>query len=234
MKVRDRVVIVTGASSGIGKATAELLAAKGAQVALTARSVGKMKKMAKDMPDSFVVGADLRKRPELRAMVRRVFAHYGRIDILMNIAGQGMRAPVRYTHVDDFHKLIALNLYAPLLTMQAVIPIMEKQGSGVIVNISSEITMGIYPPYAAYAATKSALTTISKAARVELGGAGIEVITVYPDLTATNFHKNLIPSRVRFEGEEEEEFDLSQADPPEKVANAIVEAVERGLAERTL
>ena len=231
MKVKDKVVIVTGASSGIGKATVELFARKGAKVALVARSVAKMKKIAAKVPGSFVVGADLRKRQDIKRMVKEIHAHYGRIDVLINDAGQGMRSPVRYTHVDDFHQLITLNLYAPLLAMQAVIPIMGEQGGGTIVNISSEITMGIYPPYAAYAATKAALTTISKTARVELADRAIDVITVYPDLTRTNFHKNLIPSRVPLE---EPEFDLSDADPPEKVAAAILEALEKGIADQML
>jgi short-subunit dehydrogenase len=231
MDVDGKVVIVTGASSGIGKATAQLLARRGARVVLAARSIAAMRKIAGKMPDSLVVGVDLRRRNDVRRMVRETLARYGRIDVLVNNAGQGMIAPVEHSHVGDVHRLVTLNVYAPLLAMQAVVPVMSAQGSGAIVNIASKIIMGTYPPFAAYTATKAAVAAISKIARVELKGRGIVVSTVYPDLTRTNFNRNLIRCRVPFEMEE---LDMSDADPPEKVAAAVLEALEKGLARKIL
>jgi NADP-dependent 3-hydroxy acid dehydrogenase YdfG len=231
LEVQNKVVIVTGASSGIGKATAMLFASKGARVVLAARSVGVMKKIAAKMPDSLVVGVDLRKRSDVRRMVREAHRRYGRIDVLVNDAGQGMAAPVEHSHIDDVHRLVTLNLYAPLLAMQAVIPLMSAQGAGAIVNIASKIIMDSYPPFAAYTATKAGLAAISKIARLELADRGIVVSTVYPDLTATNFNKNLIPCRVPFDMPE---LDMSEADPPEKVAARVLSAVEGGAAEEIL
>jgi len=180
MEINDKVVIVTGASSGIGRATAELFGKNGAKVALAARSIDKLGAISASIADSLVVPVDMTKRDEVRLMVQKIYDHYGRLDILINNAGRGLRSSVEHIDHDDFAYIMSLNVYGPLVAMQSAIPIMRKQGSGTIVNISSQVARATYPGLSAYAATKSALTVISLTARKELAEDGIAVSVIYP------------------------------------------------------
>jgi NAD(P)-dependent dehydrogenase (short-subunit alcohol dehydrogenase family) len=130
MDVQDRVVIVTGASRGIGLATSRLLGSLGAKIALVARSEGALKRAAAEIPGSRVVRAELRRRDEITSMVQAVQADFGKVEILVNVAGQGMFAPVESIDVDQFREIMDLNVYGALMTMQAVIPMMRAQGEG--------------------------------------------------------------------------------------------------------
>jgi NAD(P)-dependent dehydrogenase (short-subunit alcohol dehydrogenase family) len=231
MDVKDKVALITGASTGIGKATAELFAARGAKVALAARSVDKLKEISSGLPDSLAVPIDMRNPKEVRRMVRDTHAHYGRLDVLVNNAGQGLRSPIESIDLADLSHVMSLNLYGPLIAMQAAIPLMRKQGYGTIVNISSGVTRANYPTLAGYAATKSALNMITLTARNELARDGITVSLVYPGLTATDFAKHSLPS-----GPELKALPNSpiEADSPLLVAERILEAVETGAAEVVL
>lgn len=231
MDIKGKVVLVTGASAGIGKATALLFGREGARVALAARSVDAMNKIASELKDSFVVGIDLSKPKAAREMVRRTQEHYGRLDVLINNAGQGYHVPIELVDVDDFAAEMGLNVYAPLVAMQAAIPIMRQQGGGAIVNISSMVTKNVYPSLAPYAATKCALNMLSMTAREELKKDGIIVSLVRPSLTDTRFRFNTIKSRAEFESTL---GSLPAGDPPEKVAAVILEAVKTGAAELNL
>jgi short-subunit dehydrogenase len=126
---------------------------------------------------------------------------------------------------------MTLNVYGPLLAMQAVIPLMRKQGGGAIVNISSMLTKMAISGLSAYTATKSALNMLTLTARAELAADGITVSLVYPGLTATDFRQRAIQSKVQFQ---RPAFPMPAADPPEKVAAKILEAVETGVAEIAL
>ena len=140
MDVRGKVVLVTGASEGIGAATARLLTARGAKVALAARSIDKLNELTGELDGSYAVKADLTQPESITAMVEAVVEHYGRIDVLVNNAGRALRAPVSDVKIADFQNIIDLNLYGPLSAMQAVIPHMRKQGGGSIVNVSSNVS----------------------------------------------------------------------------------------------
>jgi short-subunit dehydrogenase len=225
MDIKGKVVLITGASSGIGKVTAELLAKKGAKVALAARSVDKLKAMAATMTDSLVVPADMTKQREVRQMVKETYKHYGRLDVLINNAGRGMLVPIELTDLKDFADIISLNVYGPLLAMQAVIPIMRKQGGGTIINVSSMVTKNVYPILGAYASTKSALNMLSLTARKELANDKIIVSLVHPKLTATNFARNAVKSKVEFEAPSRQ---MPEADPPEKVAECVIKIIQTG------
>jgi short-subunit dehydrogenase len=233
MDIKGKVVLITGASAGIGKVTAELFAREGAKVVLSARSADKLRELSAGMPDSFVVKADMTKRDDIGRMVDATLEHYGRIDVLINNAGRGMYTPVEHIDVDDMAALMNLNVYAPIIAMQAVIPVMRKQGGGAIVNISSGTTRAAFPNIAPYAATKMALNMITLVARKELAEDGIVVSLVYPGLTATDFRKNAAPVKVS-----PKQFTSSgqmpKADPPEKVALAILGIVQSGAAEVVL
>jgi short-subunit dehydrogenase len=230
MEIKGKVVLITGASAGIGKVTAELLGREGARVALSARSVDKLEEIAAGMTDAFVVPADMTKPDEVRGMVRKTFGHYGRLDVLINNAGQGYHVPFEFINIDDLAGIMALNVYGPVVAMQAVIPIMRKQGGGAIVNISSQVSRAIFPSLSPYAATKCALNMISLTARKELAGDGIAVSVVYPGLTDTDFRKNAVRGKVAFTPPAH----LPVADPPEKVAAAILKIIKSGSAEEML
>jgi short-subunit dehydrogenase len=231
MNIKGKVVLITGASAGIGKVTAELFGGKGAKVALAARSVDRLGEIAAKIAGSFVVGVDMTRFDEVRRMVKETYGHYGRLDVLINNAGQGYQSPLESIDPADLAYLMSLNVYGPLIAMQAVIPIMRRQHEGTIVNISSGVTKIVFPNISAYAATKSALNMISLTARKELAADGITVCLVYPGLTDTDFRKNAIRSKAPFTPPV---GNLPAADPPEAVAQSILHAVETGQAEEVL
>ncbi len=228
MNVRDRVVIVTGASSGIGLATAKLLVKQGAKVALVSRSMEKLEKLSAELPNSIAIRADMTRIPEIKRMIDKTHEHFGRVDILINNAGQGYDAPVEKTDIDTFHYIFDLDVIGPLVAMQQVIPIMRKQGGGAIINISSGTALMYLPNMSAYSASKRALAGISLTAREELKMDNITVTVVYPYITLTEFEKNTIEAA----GENEEQGSSPfPADTADYVAQKILDGIESGEAE---
>lgn len=232
MQISGKVVVVTGASGGIGLATARLLGSRGAKVVLAARNEERLRAAAAEIPGSLAVRADLRKAEDIRALVERTVEHFGRIDCLVNNAGQDFNAPVEEIDPDDFRSILQLNLIGALEAMQAVIPIMRRQGSGAIVNVSSGTTKMILTGSAGYSSSKAALNHLSLVAREELAPEGIAVSLIYPYITATDLEKNAI-------GADEHSTagppaGIPPADPPEKVAEAILRLIESGEAELSL
>jgi len=223
--VRDKVAIVTGASSGIGLATARLLTERGAKVALVARSLNKLEALSRELPGSFVAPADMTVEEEVRKMVARALDHYGHIDILVNCAGRGYDAPVEHIDVDTLRAIFQLDVVGPLVAMQTVIPIMRRQGGGAIVNVSSGTSLMNLPNMSPYSSLKRALNALSLAAREELKSDGIVVSVVYPYMTATDFEENTIKDS-HIQWEEEGVDDLAPPDPPEHTARKILEAIE--------
>ena len=194
MNVKGKVVIVTGASSGIGEATAKLLTKRGAKVALAARSKEKLLKLSKELPDSRVFLTDMISATDVKEMVTRVYKHFGRVDILVNNAGRGYDASTEHIELTKLHELFDLDFVGPLVAMQAVIPIMRKQRGGAIVNISSGTALMALPHMGAYSSIKRALVGISLTAREELKADHITVSVIYPFMTATSFEKNTMRS----------------------------------------
>ena len=125
MDVKDKVAIVTGASSGIGLATAKLLSERGAKVVLSARTFSVLKRTSENLPDSFPVKADMTKTADIKRMVNKTVEHFGRIDILVNNAGRGFFAPVEQIDPAKYRYILELNLVAPVIAMQQVIPVMH-------------------------------------------------------------------------------------------------------------
>jgi short-subunit dehydrogenase len=228
MDIKNKVVIVTGASSGIGHAAAKLFSEKGAKLALVARSKEKLEQFAMELRDSVAVPADMTKPDEIKEMVKQAKAHFGRIDALINCAGQGYDAPVERTDLAVFQHIFDLDVVGPLVAMQQVIPIMRRQGGGAIMNVSSGTALMYLPNNGAYSAMKRALASISLTAREELKPDGIVVSVVYPFVTLTDFEKNTIkdPSLPQ---EEPEEGELPfKPDTAEYAAQKIFEGVESG------
>jgi short-subunit dehydrogenase len=230
MNLEDRVVIVTGASSGIGLATTRLLAKRGAKLVLVSRSREKLERLSAELPNSLAVPADMTRISEIEGMVRKAMERFGRIDVLVNCAGQGYDAPVEKTDVDTFHRIFDLDVVGPLVAMELVIPVMRKQGGGVIVNVSSGTALMYLPYNGAYSGLKRALANISLTAREELKGDNIVVSVVYPYMTLTDFEKNTIKDAVP-EGGEEDGGPPFPADTAEYVAQKILEGIESGEAE---
>jgi short-subunit dehydrogenase len=229
MDVRNKIAIITGASSGIGLATARLLAEKGAKLALVSRSKEKLEKLSREIPNSLAVPADMTKITEIKNMIEQTQEHFGRIDILINCAGQGYDAPMEKTNINTFHYIFDLDVVGPLVAMQQVIPIMRKQGGGTIINISSGTALMHLPNMSAYSSLKRALADISLTAREELKKDNITVSVMYPFMTLTDFEKNTIKDSVP----EEEEQGPSQYSPDtaEYAAQKILEGIESGEAE---
>src|ERR1035437_8248431 len=121
MEIDGAVVIVTGASSGIGAATARLAAGRGAKVVLAARRSDRISALAAELPNALAVTTDVRDPAQLVALVAATLDRYGRVDVLVNNAGQGLHVPVEQVRLEDLRSVIELNFYAPLLAMQAVI-----------------------------------------------------------------------------------------------------------------
>jgi short-subunit dehydrogenase len=228
MELKGAVVIVTGASSGIGAATARLIAAEGATVVLTARRADRLRALSAELPGSSAVPTDVRDPDAVRRLVQTAVDQHGRIDVLVNNAGQGLHVPIAEVKLDDLRAVTELNLYAPLVAMQAVLPIMRRQGGGAIVNVSSATSRMVLPGLGAYSATKAALNMISEVARREWAADGIVVSLVYPGVTATEFHSSLRAGGIVGGGHG------PAPQPPERVAEAIVAVIRSGEAEAFL
>lgn len=229
MTIKGKVVIITGSSSGIGLATAELLATKGAKIALIARSKSKLEEIQKKIPRSKVFLCDVTKEKDLRKVIGEVATHFGKIDILINNAGRGYDSFIENIDITKFEELYALLLRAPLIAMQEVIPVMVREGEGAIVNVSSGTSLLAIPTLGAYSSLKRALNGLSLTASNELKKDNIQVSVVYPYITATNFYKNVMghPRKVA----ERRGEDIPPPDRAEYVAEKILEAILTGKEE---
>lgn len=230
MNIKDKIVIVTGASSGIGKATAELLTSKGTKVALASRSTEKLIELSKKLPGSFVVPVDMTKTESIIKMIEDTKQHYGRIDILVNNAGRGGSwENVENININDFEDLLELNVMGPIVAMQQVIPIMREQNEGVIINIGSGTVKTIREGGSVYPGTKILLQYVSKVARKELEKDNIVVSIIHPFITKTNFFTNM--ERKGSEVPSITKNLIALSDEPEKVADSILSAIETGIEE---
>ena len=227
MEIKDRVFIVTRASSGIGLSTATALSDRGAKVALLARSTDLLRVLAQKLPGSLPVTADVTQFDRVREAVRRVHSHYGRIDGLINNAGRSYAASVEEIDPATFDEIFHLNVLGPIVAMQAVIPLMRTQGAGSIVNINSGTAFMTIPQYSVYSSSKRALLGFSLTARTELEKDRIVVSEVYPFVTATNFGKNRMGNPAR--GGPSTHY--ADGDKPEFVAGLVLQAVEEGQAQ---
>jgi len=184
-----RVAIVTGASSGIGEASAERLALRGFSVVLSARRAERMEAVAKRIVsnggNAFVFPADLAKEVHTQELVENTMQKWGRIDVLINNAGYGKSGPTEYLTRDDVRAQFEVNVFAPFQLCTLVVPIMRKQGEGRIINISSVNSRLAVPMGGLYSASKAAMELLTDAFRIELAPLGIRVILVIPGTTNT-------------------------------------------------
>ena len=227
MQIKDHVFIVTGASSGIGLATAMALSDRGAKVALLARSSDALQEWAQKLPGSLPVTVDMTQFDRVREAVGAVHQHYGHVDGLINNAGRSYAASVEEIDPVLFDEIFHLNVLGPIVAMQAVIPLMRAHGEGSIVNVNSGTAFMTVPQYSVYSSSKRALLGFSLTARAELEKDRIVVSEIYPFITATNFGKN----RVGNPAGGGPTANYADGDTPESVADLILQAIEQGQAQ---
>ncbi len=222
----DQVVIVTGASSGIGAATAAAFAAEGARVALTApeRERPALEALAGRLRAQghtcLVVAVDVTNGDQVAALAEQVVGKWERIDVLVNNAGVGYHGPFETMSLQDFEKVLQINLLGAVRCLYAVVPVMIAQRRGQIINIASAHSRRAHPRYAAYSASKYALRGLSDVLRVELAQHGIDVLTYCPPYTESKFFDNVLHTVGRIKP-------ARAGATPETVANGIVSAAWR-------
>lgn len=216
--------LVTGASSGIGAATATALAKEGVGVALLARRKERLEALAGEIHrgggDALVCPGDVTDPVAIQAAVEEMLGRWGRIDLLVNNAGQVLAAPLEATTAEELRRLLEVNLVSVLTATRAVLPAMRRQGSGHIVNVSSVVGRRGIPLRSAYSATKFAMVGLTECLRQELRGTGIHVTLVYPIYTTeTELHEVQV-QKVRT-------VPRGPVQSAKQVANAIVRCVRR-------
>jgi NADP-dependent 3-hydroxy acid dehydrogenase YdfG len=217
--------LVTGASSGIGEATALALAAEGALVALAARRIDRLDELAgrirRDGGQALPVEADVADEAQATAMVGRVLAEFGRLDLLLNIAGVGVAAPFQNTTTAEYRRMFDVNVLGTLYAIHAALPAMLKQGRGHIVVMSSGTGRYIHPS-TVYSGAKHAVSAMAESLRREVGKDGVRVTSIEPGAVKTEFVSHMRPD-VR--ASVEQRLGAMQQLESEDVAAAILYAV---------
>jgi len=228
LSISGKVAIVTGASSGLGESTALHLAARGAKVVLAARRVDRLQKLVDDIRASggqaIAVATDVAKREDLEKLAAAAVEAFGRIDVLVNNAGVMPLSPLARLKVDEWDRTIDVNIKGVLYGIAAVLPRMQAQGSGHIINIASIAGIKVFTPIGTvYSATKHVVRAISEGLRIE-SGPSIRVTTVSPGAVESELkHGSSDPDAA---AGVKAFYDANQI-PADSVARAIVYAVEQ-------
>ena len=193
LDLTGKTVIVTGASSGIGEATARALHQAGAQPVLAARRADRLRQLSEEFGGALAVPTDVTAPTDRAALIAAALDRHGRIDGLVNNAGAGILKLLVDTEPEEFSQLLELNVVSAFAMIREVLPAMRSQGGGRIVNVSSGVIQTPAPTVSAYAASKAALAMMSAVARIELAGEGVDVSAVFPSLTATEFAGGIYP-----------------------------------------
>jgi len=228
MDIKSKVVIVTGASAGIGKALVETLAENGANVVLVARRAERLQDLVDQLAarpgKRLVVAGDIRSEDFAQHVIEQSLREFDRVDVLINNAGLGHRSLIVDMPPGDMRTLIETNLLGLLFMTQATLKPMREQGGGQIINVSSIAGQRPLPNSALYPASKTAVNFISRALRIECKPYNIKVTTVYPGLTKTEF------GHVRLGEQGINRFGIEGV-PAKRVATKIVQAIRREKSE---
>ena len=195
MELAGIVVVVTGASMGIGEAITKVFADAGASVVLLSRDAGRAEaaRARVGYPErTIALSCDVRNSEEIDRVLALTLHHFRRVDVWVNNAGHGLLDSVAQVDMAACHDMFETNFFGALSAMQAVIPVMRQQGGGTIINISSVAGHIPLPFHSTYSATKFALNAIGKAAGVELKKDRIHVLTVCPGYVRTAFGENAV------------------------------------------
>ncbi len=219
MDCKDKVIIITGASKGIGAATAKLLGSKGMQCLLTARSREGLLKVAEDIPDAAVLAGDMVDAEMPQRLINAALERFGRLDAVFNNAGVMHIGSVDDADVDALCAMVRLNVEAVVRMSYTALRHFKKTGSGFLINTSSLAGLKSFPQVGPYCGTKFAVEAMTEALRMELAGSGIKVAVIEPGRTRTGLFDHW---------REDQKFDPSQGMiDPENIARAVAYILEQ-------
>ena len=225
MNLEDRVVVLTGASAGIGRATAYTLAATGCKLVLAARNRHQLQTLTAELirrgHQAVTIPTDMGDTAQATNLVAQTVETFGTIDVVINNAAVGLRDDIANLKEDDVRRAMDVNYFGPIALIQAALPYLKSNPKGgMIINISSIVGRRAMPGLGVYCAGKAALEKTAESLRLELIGDNVRVCTVYPGVTQTDFNKNSLGSSLA-------RRDRVTGVPPERVAQAIVRAIQR-------
>lgn len=224
--IEGKVVVITGASSGIGEAIALLLAERGAKVVLGARRPELLEALVARIEEAggqaVYARTDVKRREDLSTLVGLACDRYGKVDVLVSNAGIGLISPLDDLRVEDWEEMIDVNLKGVLYGIAAALPVFREQGFGHFVNTVSTAGLRIVPLQAVYAGTKNAVRTISEGLRQE-AGSSVRVTVVSPGVTRTEFADSMAPEMKAQVLDRMGEIAI----PPDAIARAIAFAIEQ-------
>ncbi|RYE06818.1 MAG: SDR family oxidoreductase [Sphingobacteriaceae bacterium] len=225
--VKGKVVVITGASSGIGEATALLLAAQGAKIVLGARRLERLTLLADKINaaggEAVFINIDVKRRDDLVKLVNFALKHYGKLDVLINNAGIGPISPLDELRVNDWDEMIDINIKGVLYGIAAALPVFRKQEFGHFINISSTAGLKTVPNQAVYSATKFAVRAISEGLRQEAGDK-LRVTIISPGFVYTDFAESMTNLEMKNQILQARD---KMAIPPDAIAQAILYALEQ-------
>lgn len=226
--LKDKVVLITGASSGFGAAAAKRFAQEGCKLVLAARRIERLEEMANEINaragDALPITLDVTQPAQIEAMVNTALDHYGRIDILFNNAGFGrLDWFERLDPINDIQAQITVDLLGVIWTARAVLPQMYKQGSGHIINMSSLAGWAAPPLYTVYSAAKFGVRGFTEALRREAAPFGVKVSAIYPGSAATEFQTHIGQNKAKRRFKSPRWLSLTAED----VGHAVVDLAKR-------
>ncbi len=221
--IQDKVILITGASSGIGEATARTLASQGASVVVGARRIDRLEKLVAEITaaggKAIACAVDVTQREDVQSFADYALNKFGRIDVIINNAGVMPLSPVAALKVDEWDRMIDVNIRGVLHGIAAVLPTMQHQSSGHVINISSIGGLYVVPTAAVYCATKYAVRAISDGLRLE--HSDIRVTCVYPGVVESELADTITDASAAEAMRSFRQIALK----PEAIANAIAHAV---------
>ena len=225
--IENKVIVITGASSGLGEATARLLAKKGAKVVIGARRTEKLEAIVQDIRaeggQAEFIGVDVTKPNEVQALIEKALSAFGQIDVLVNNAGLMSIAPLSELKVDEWDRMIDINIKGVLYGIAAALPVFQKQNFGHFINLASVAGLKVFSPGGTvYSGTKFAVRAISDGLRHEVG----------ETIRTTTIEPGAIESELKFGSSHKESSEFvtdfyKQAIPADSVARAIAYAIEQ-------
>ncbi|MDQ0230188.1 SDR family oxidoreductase [Metabacillus malikii] len=225
--INGKVVVITGASSGIGEATARLLASQGANVVIGARRLEKLEKLAAEIrAEGGTIATqqlDVTKLEQMEQIIKLAEEQFGRVDAIINNAGLMPLSPLEALKIEEWNRMIDVNIRGVLHGIASGIPVMKQQGFGHFINIASIGAYEVSPTAAVYCATKYAVRAITEGLRIELAGQGIRVTLVSPGVTESELAETISDHEAREFMKEYRRIAL----PATAIARSILYALEQ-------